>query len=265
MDCRLPRLDFDFAAAAGWYSSIAGLLAGFAFLAILLPLDHEKLSTQGAAADRSVVAFTCAFFSLVLVAFDYAVLGGAADPTGAGRAAHEQMLSGTAFGLATLLLLYGLYAVLKAQGSDGEVFEPALRIILLMTGVLGPLTFLALQFSNTLDLERLREAQENATAAVCDNWELPRGVWLNLAIIAIAAVAILVLALARRRLPRRPGASLLVSKTVLAFAVLNTVWASVFASILPDTVITSAWLEHSTLTASAAGMVLFSVMSFVSR
>jgi hypothetical protein len=45
-DCRISALDFDIAASAGWYSAIAGLLAGllagFALLAILLPLDHDS-------------------------------------------------------------------------------------------------------------------------------------------------------------------------------------------------------------------------------
>jgi hypothetical protein len=30
MDCRLSSVDFDIAASAGWYSAIAGVLAGFA-------------------------------------------------------------------------------------------------------------------------------------------------------------------------------------------------------------------------------------------
>jgi hypothetical protein len=41
-ECRLAESTFDIAAAAGWYSAIAGLLAGFAVVAILLPLDHDS-------------------------------------------------------------------------------------------------------------------------------------------------------------------------------------------------------------------------------
>lgn len=70
--------EFDIAAAAGWYSAIAGLLAGFALLAVLLPLDHEAAedSVNDRAAPNAVIVFTCAFFSLLILSFTYAVLSG---------------------------------------------------------------------------------------------------------------------------------------------------------------------------------------------
>ena len=54
MDCRLSSLDFDIAASAGWYSVIAGLLAGFALLSILLPLDHEAYGITDEIARRAL-------------------------------------------------------------------------------------------------------------------------------------------------------------------------------------------------------------------
>ena len=102
---------FDIAAAAGWYSTVAGLLAGFALLAVLLPLDQDTRDDDAEAAGASgVIVFTSAFFSLLILAFSYAILSGRSNGP---VAAHEQQLNGAAFGLASLLLLLGLREVLR--------------------------------------------------------------------------------------------------------------------------------------------------------
>ena len=141
--CRLSSIDFDIAASAGWYSAIAGLLAGFALLYILFPLDHETTVSDETDTGNAVVVFTCAFFSLLILAFTYAVLAGrTGDGPVVGVAAHEQLLNGTAF-------------------------EPARHVIVMMTSIVGPLMVLAFQFSNTLDLERYRAASTEASSVQC--------------------------------------------------------------------------------------------------
>ncbi len=116
MDCRSSSLDFDIAASAGWYSAIAGLLAGFALLSILLPLDHDAADQDESQTGEAVVVFTCAFFSLLVLGFSYAVLAGrTGDGSVLGVAAHEQMVYGSAFGLATILMLFGLLDVAPAS------------------------------------------------------------------------------------------------------------------------------------------------------
>lgn len=89
--CRPSSIDFDIAASAGWYSAIAGLLAGFALLYILFPLDHETTVSDETDTGNAVVVFTCAFFSLLILAFTYAVLAGR---TGDGH--HRSSLRGRA-------------------------------------------------------------------------------------------------------------------------------------------------------------------------
>ncbi|MGH3145455.1 MAG: hypothetical protein ACRDTR_06590 [Rubrobacter sp.] len=117
MECRLSSTDFDIAASAGWYSAIAGLLAGFALLYILFPLDHETSEGDEIETGNAVVVFACAFFSLLILAFTYAVLAGrTGEGPVVGLAAHEQLLNGAAFGLTTLLLLFGLHELLGAMG-----------------------------------------------------------------------------------------------------------------------------------------------------
>lgn len=107
-------LEFDVAGTAGWYSSIVGVLAGFALLAILIPLDHEAAHDDDRSAD-TVVIMTCAFFSLLLLSFSYAILAGRVGDTERGQAVHEQLLLGVAVGLSSLLLMFALNTLLASD------------------------------------------------------------------------------------------------------------------------------------------------------
>ncbi len=264
MDCRLDAAAFDIASSAGWYSAIAGLLAGFALLAILLPLDHEANASDDPHVADSVVIFTCAFFTLLILGFTYGVLAGrTADGPAVGVAAHEQLLNGAVFGLATLLMLFGLRAVLSSYGTNAIVFESAGTVILLATAVLGPIVSLALQFSNALDLEHYRASLEADPG--CATGGLPSGVWINLAITAVAAIAILCVALVRQRLPRSLTAVTGVAKTTLVLAVVVTVWTSVVVPMLPIDFVTSAMFEHVTLGATAVATVIVAVAAWAAR
>lgn len=105
---------------------MAGLLAGFALLAILLPLDHEADDGEAVYGANGVVIYVCSFFSLLVLSISYAVLAGRTGSGISGVAAHEQMLNGAAFGLATLLLLFGLHAILRTlRAEQGRSRQPA--------------------------------------------------------------------------------------------------------------------------------------------
>jgi hypothetical protein len=150
-----------------------------------------------------VVIFTSAFFTLLILGFSCAVLAGRTGPGPvAGIAAHEQLLNGAVFGLAALLVLFGLRAVLSSYGRNAAVFEPARAMILLATATLGPMVSLALQFSNALDLEYYRAGLGSDVA--CVDAALPGGVWINLTITVVAALAVVAVALMRNRLPPEP-------------------------------------------------------------
>jgi hypothetical protein len=271
-DCGFSSLDFDIAASAGWYSAIAGLLAGFALLAILLPLDHA--SEMGAddtddtgliGASESVVMFTCAFFSLLILGFTYAILAGrTGEGAIEGVAAHEQLLNGAAFGLATLLLLLGLRAVLATYGPNRQVFRPARSVMLGMTAFLGPVAALSLQFTNALDIERYR-ASLRGGAESCGSAGIPTGVWINLSITAATLLALVVLAVIHRRLPRTVGASVLIAKGVLGFCVLVVVWSSLVVPLLPTSVVAGAVFEHVTLAATGVATLLVAAAAWSTR
>lgn len=248
---------FDIAAAAGGYSAVAGLLAGFALLAILLPLDHEA-DGDAVYGANAVVIYVCSFFSLLTLAISYAVLAGR---TGSGAvsgvALHEQMLHGAAFGLATLLLLFGLHAVLRTYGGNRGVFAPASALIMTVTSVLAPVLVLALQFSNTIDMQSYRSG--GATDRI------PPGVWLNLALVAVGVVAILLVAAFRSRLPAISTAPRVISKAVLGYTLAATIWTSIAVPLLPAEIITSAALEHGLMGLTVLGAVAVSIASWIGR
>jgi hypothetical protein len=264
VSCAIAAFEFDIASTAGWYSSIAGLLTGFALLAILLPLDHEA-EREDVECTNAVVVFTCAFFALLVLSINYAVLAGrTAGGTVAAVAAHEQMLFGPTFGLATLLLLFGLNALLRTYGANREIFLPAQSVIILMTSVLGPVIVLALQFSNALDLQFFRI--ENAPEATsCSIAGMPDSIWINLAITGGAMAALLILAALGRRLRIPLQAPMLIAKLVLGFTVAATAWTAIAVPLLPVELVTSALFEHSLLALTAAATVGFAAAAHAGR
>lgn len=266
-ECRLIESNFDIASAAGWYSAIAGLLAGFALLAILLPLDHEtdlEDEQESTGAMQSVVIFTCAFFSLLILGVSYAILSGrTGDGPDRALAAHEQLLNGAAFGLATLLLLFGLRSVLATYGKNRTIFLPARSVMLAMTALLGPLVSLSLQFANALDIEAYRNSL-NPESVTCVGG-LSSGVWINIGITVTSLAVVLILGLVRTKLPHTVGAAVWIAKGVLGFTVLTVAWTSLVVPLLPTDAVASATFEHLTLAATGIATVLIAAAAWAAR
>jgi hypothetical protein len=258
-------LDFDVAASAGWYSAVAGLLAGFAFVAILLPLDHEERDGDEQSVGLAVLTFVCAFMSLTVLALSYAILAGRiGEGQVLGIAVHEQLVYGTAFGLSTLLVLLGLQAVLRSYGGGSRVFGPSRQMILRVTGAVGPVVLLGLLFSNSLDIERFRVGI-GAGREQCALLGLPAGVLVNLGIIAAGCVAIGLIAGFERRLPRRRATQSALAKGVLGFTATALLWTSIAIPLLPLDLVTSAAFEHGAVLLSTLVTVLFAAGAWISR
>ena len=266
IDCRLSPLTFDIASAAGWYSSIAGVLAGFALLAILLPLDHIDDDSDEATTSNAVMVFVSAFFSLLILSFAYAVLAGrGGDSDELAIAAFEQLLLGGMFGLSTLLLLLGLHAVLRSYGANRLVFAPARQLIRVMIAILGPVLVLALQFSSALDLARYRVDADVGAVDQCDVAGFPLAVWVDLAIVVAATVGILLLALFRERIPAHRSAAPNAAKLVLGMTVVIVLFASVLVPLLPLATVTSPLMEHGALLVASAGSLAVAWAAWSSR
>ena len=261
--CELDELGFDIAAAAGWYSAIAGLLAGFAMLAILLPLDHET-KDRGEHADRAgasgVIVFTSAFFALLVLSFTYAILSGRAPGA---VAAHEQQLSGAALGLASLLMLLGLREVLRLYGGNRRMLEPANALIARVTGIFGPIIVVAFGFSNGLDVEAFR-AFTAPSDVVCVAG-VPSGVWINAILSGVALALIALVPVAGRRWRLDSTASAMIGHVTLAFTVAVALWSAAIVPFLPAGVVGGPVLEHAILAIGATGAVAFSAAAWLSR
>ncbi len=129
MKCDTSALTFVFGPSAGLYSTMASVLAGFAFLALTLviggshrrsgsrpPTDAEH--TRHHRTDISLlITLTIGFTSFILTSIQYAEI---ASETGcaitAGRSASEQFLAGVSFVFSVLLLFYAIVQMISDSG-----------------------------------------------------------------------------------------------------------------------------------------------------
>ncbi|MCB1283728.1 MAG: hypothetical protein M9952_10275 [Microthrixaceae bacterium] len=262
LSCGLSAASLNAAATAGWYSAVAGLLSGFALLAILIPLDHTDDDCDSNDLSAGAEVFTAAFFTLLILSLTYARLAG---ETGAdvdrGRLTHEMMLNGAALSMSALLLLFALRSILGAYSAARALFVRTRGLILIATAVVGPVIALSSQFASSLDLERYRIAAGRTT---CEG-ALPAGVAINLTILLAGWAIIAGLWWQRRRIRLASAIPTVVARTVLAFTVAVAVWTSVVVPLLDIEVATSPWFEHIVLAATALGGAAIAAASWASR
>jgi Co/Zn/Cd efflux system component len=102
---------FNIAITAGFYSQLAGVLAGFAFAALILLLTVRLAPpstppTTPSPFARSTRVLVVAFVGLVLTSVNYAVLAG--DTSNSPRSALLELLAGLGFASSGALLLYAI-------------------------------------------------------------------------------------------------------------------------------------------------------------
>jgi hypothetical protein len=125
--------------SGGFYSTLASVLAGFAFFAVTYVLTG--LQGQGSAIDRRherrstenyvIVSLFCAFLALVVAAFLYALIS--AERTGAvqgGRAISEQLLAGVAFAYGAGILVFSLALLISSVGLEHTAREVRTIVVL---------------------------------------------------------------------------------------------------------------------------------------
>ncbi|MGW8885928.1 hypothetical protein [Streptomyces sp. NPDC055749] len=252
---------FDVATTAGWYSAVAGLLAGFALLAIPLTVDQQssgKHTFEDRRSGDGVALFVSAFFALLILSFTFAVIAGfSSEGIARAVAAHELQLNGAVFGFASLLLLLGVKTLLQLRSRDSGAFESGQRLIVNAAGLYGPIVVLAFQFRDALDVETYRAAPNNPVGGAECAHEVSDGVWINLVIALIAIAALIAMAVSGQRLPRQNGLALFAGQVTLGFAVAVALWTTMVVSFLPVDFVTGALLEHLTLGVTAVGCIAF--------
>jgi hypothetical protein len=143
---------FDASVTAGFYSQLAGVLAGFAFTGLILLITARLSVPAGSSPTTPTRHFSAAtrvlvvsFIGLVLASLNYAVLAG--DTSKSRAAAALQLISGLGFGAAGLFLVYAvsltLDAVDKATPATHADLEDAYRFLnSLLVTVIVPLILL---------------------------------------------------------------------------------------------------------------------------
>jgi hypothetical protein len=145
------QLSFDVAAAASLYSQLSGVLAGFAFAALLVFLVSSSGSTsapsEGAAVATSLI---CALVALIICALLFAIL--AAEPAGSGRASYGLMVYGLPFGLSILSLFQALGLLMLSVDS----LRGALKATQIALSIVGTTLIMGFLASASFDITQLR-------------------------------------------------------------------------------------------------------------
>jgi hypothetical protein len=158
---------FNIAATAALYSQLAGVLAGFAFAALILLLTVRLSPSPAGTTPPSTSPFArptrvlvVAFIGLVLTSVNYAVLAG--DISNTPRSATLELLAGLGFATSGSLLLYAIVltfdGVNQASGSAhpdlvsvGNYMRKSLAIV--MVPLLSLLIYLGVQdFKNAIKM-----------------------------------------------------------------------------------------------------------------
>jgi hypothetical protein len=154
-------LQFDFSQSAGNYSQLSGVLAGFAFLAIMLVLSrqHRRGSESDAVREyeqdnRFITALACACLGLITAATLFSLLSGEEGcALISGRALSKEVLAGVAFFFSVYTLLFGAVQLVSASAlaTHFRFIVAVLAPPLVVAFIVASLDDLALALANPPD------------------------------------------------------------------------------------------------------------------
>lgn len=137
VDC--PAL-IDIAEISGNYSQMSGVLAGFAFTAMVYLLTPGQGASSGAPTRRGgkeLLALFAAFFALIITTLIYSVLAGENVAAARPRAATSQLVNGVVFGLAGIMLLQGVTLLMRRSAVEPVVVLTARVVTVVVLPVLA--------------------------------------------------------------------------------------------------------------------------------
>ncbi len=252
---------FDLSVTAGLYSQIAGILAGFAFTAILLPLAITRENDDVSDVGHAITAFTCAFFGLVLAAIEYAVMAGEpGEQALRGRASVEELMIGAGFALSALLLLYGLYQLLVGHTNQHRELRQAGRVMILVVGIVGPIIVVGLLWTGTEDVASFRRFLEADNVGWAE-WSTHAIALGSAMLVCVVAVLFLCRVTSSRVKAKRDWIPL----GVLVVAVVSTATLSLFTAAVDADYLIPLWVENLIFGVACAAVVAFAFGTVLSR
>lgn len=218
----------DIGALAGLYSQLSGVLAGFAFTALIIYLGRERDEPDPTGLKRAVsVALFSALTSLIIVAILYTVLAGAADKPG--PALTGTLVYGLPFGLSVLALFHAI----TLQALPYRYLHGMTQTAVVIVGVIGPTIVMALIAGAVIDLHRL-----GCASVPCDlapEYALSRPLGWGLFLTGILAISSLAIRLwLPRLLPFRTWMSVVPTYMVLGVSIAAIVGAVVLTAMPSD-------------------------------
>jgi hypothetical protein len=183
-DC--PGL-LNLASIAVSYAQLTGVLAGFAFTALVFVLtqaQQDEVGSTRAGRGRVLLAFFSAFVALVFASLMYSVLAGDTATEAHGRAAALELVDGVPFGLSAIMLFQGVTLLIQQRGMEPVVVWTG-RVL---TVVVAPTLTAYYIADGASDSETARAAK----AGFCVHGKAPTlGVVLSLVVMAILATSLI--------------------------------------------------------------------------
>jgi hypothetical protein len=185
-----PSSVFNIAATSGFYAQMTGVLAGFAFTAIVVLLTPTQATERAAtsrAKDNGVLStLFAAFIALIIATLIYSVLAGETSEVARGRAATVELVDGVPFGLAVIMLFQGITLLMR----DGNVDLLAIRTARVVTVAVAPTLTLYYIGEGVSDTESARVVAGDANS--CPSTTFPvLGPVLSVALFVVLATALI--------------------------------------------------------------------------
>lgn len=247
---------FDITSVAAAYSALSGVLAGFAFTAIILPLTLSRNTSRHF--GPAMMCFTSSFFALLLASIQYAVLSGEiGQGVLRGRAVHAELVSSIPLSVAVLILLYGLCQLFEAVSDRVEV-QRAYGLLVNLTATVVPILLMVFGYTISADLVIYRRQMRGATDCVANDGSMVAGGL----IVAVGVAAICAFAFRR---PRTSVASSAVPVLGIAVALGIGAYSAGVSAFMPSDFVTPVWLQLALQCVTVVSAVLFAFVVTATR
>lgn len=236
----------NIAVTSAGYAQMTGLLAGFAFTALVVLLTPTQAEHRPRDKQHSGYLFTAlfsAFVALLMTTLTYCLLAGEDVAAAPGRAVTEELVDGLPFGLAFITLFHGLTLLLHV----GKAHASVVRTVHNMTVLALPPMALFYLVSAVPDTEATRASLSGG----CPDAQI----YILGLILTVLCSAVLLLSMAaktysatlRRWVPKRLSHPSIVA---LIVSLISAMFAGTLAGRSPNYLLSRTWLVAYLLAAA---------------